>query len=77
MFLNGKEKFIKGNPQVKILHMRLTKIDEPSEPSLYMERAPMKKKQWKKKSINYCLKSQMRIGIELFVIYSTSTKTIF
>lgn len=41
--LQGKREVYNGNPQVKILHLRLTKIDEPGEPTLYMERAPMKK----------------------------------
>lgn len=41
--LQGKREVYNGNPQVKIMHLRLTKIDEPGEPTLYMERAPMKK----------------------------------
>ena len=45
VFLNGKREVYQGNPQVKILHMRLTRVDEPGEPSLYMERAPLKKEE--------------------------------
>ncbi|MDT2755792.1 HD domain-containing protein [Enterococcus asini] len=41
--LQGKREVYNGNPQVKILHLRLTKVDEPGEPTLYMERAPLKK----------------------------------
>lgn len=41
--LQGKREVYNGNPQVKIMHLRLTKIDEPGEPTLYMERAPLKK----------------------------------
>lgn len=41
--LQGKREVYNGNPQVKIMHLRLTKIDEPVEPTLYMERAPLKK----------------------------------
>ena len=29
VFLNGKREVYQGNPQVKILHMRLTRMDEP------------------------------------------------
>ena len=43
VFLNGKREIYQGNPQVKILHMRLTKLEEPSDPSFYMGRAPLKK----------------------------------
>lgn len=77
VFLNGKREVYQGNPQVKILHMRLTRVDEPGEPSLYMERAPLKKKKWKKKSINCCLRSPMRIGIVLFAIYLINIKNNF
>lgn len=41
--LQGKREVYNGNPQVKIMHLRLTKIDEPGEPTLYMKRAPLKK----------------------------------
>lgn len=41
--LQGKRELYNGNPQVKIFHMRLAKPEEPSEPSAYMERAPLKK----------------------------------
>lgn len=41
--LSGKREVYQGNPQVKILHLRLAKVEEPSEPSLYMERAPLKR----------------------------------
>src|SRR5699024_10340708 len=43
VFLNGKREIYNGNPQVKILHLRLAKLEEPSDPNLYMERAPMKR----------------------------------
>lgn len=45
VFLSGKREIYQGNPQVKILHMRLTKLEEPSDPSFYMERAPLKKEE--------------------------------
>ena len=34
-----------GNPQVKITQLRLAKPEEPSDPTLYMERAPLKKEE--------------------------------
>lgn len=43
--LIGKKELYQGNPQVKIIHMRLTKPEEPADPSSYMERAPMRKEQ--------------------------------
>ncbi|MBL1228706.1 HD domain-containing protein [Enterococcus sp. BWB1-3] len=43
IFLNGKREVYQGNPQVKIIHMRLARSDEPNEPSVYMERAPLKR----------------------------------
>lgn len=43
VLLDGKREVYQGNPQVKILHLRLPKSDEPAEPSLYMEKAPIKK----------------------------------
>ncbi|MFV0560001.1 MAG: 3'-5' exoribonuclease YhaM family protein [Enterococcus sp.] len=43
VFLSGKREIYQGNPQIKIIHLRVAKADEPSEPSLYMERAPIKK----------------------------------
>lgn len=45
VFLSGKREVYQGNPQVKIIHMRLAKPEEPSEPTLYMERAPLRKDQ--------------------------------
>lgn len=41
--LSGKREVYQGNPQVKITQLRLAKPEEPSDPTLYMERAPMKK----------------------------------
>lgn len=41
--LNGKREVYQGNPQVKILHLRTTRPEEPSDPSLYMERAPLRR----------------------------------
>ena len=43
--LQGKRELYNGNPQVKIIHMRLARSDEPSEPTQYMERAPLKKEE--------------------------------
>ncbi|KAF1303365.1 MULTISPECIES: 3'-5' exoribonuclease YhaM family protein [Enterococcus] len=41
--LQGKRELYNGNPQVKIMHLRLAKPEEPNEPSQFMERAPLKK----------------------------------
>ncbi|WP_071131843.1 3'-5' exoribonuclease YhaM family protein [Enterococcus timonensis] len=41
VFLSGKRELYNGNPQVKIIHLRLAKDDEPNDPGLYVERAPM------------------------------------
>ncbi|BCA84774.1 3'-5' exoribonuclease YhaM [Enterococcus saigonensis] len=43
--LQGKRELYNGNPQVKIVHLRLARADEPSEPTQYMERAPLKKEE--------------------------------
>lgn len=43
VLLNGKREVYQGNPQVKIIHMRLARPEEPSQPALYMERAPLKR----------------------------------
>ncbi|WHA08988.1 HD domain-containing protein [Enterococcus montenegrensis] len=43
--LQGKRELYNGNPQVKIIHLRLARADEPSEPTQYMERAPLKKEE--------------------------------
>lgn len=43
ILLNGKREVYQGNPQVKIIHMRVARPDEPSQPTLYMERAPLKR----------------------------------
>lgn len=43
--LNGKREVYQGNPQVKIIHMRLAKPDELSDPTMYMERAPLRRDQ--------------------------------
>ncbi|MEY8446659.1 HD domain-containing protein [Enterococcus ratti] len=45
VFLSGKREVYQGNPQVKIFHMRVAKMDEPNEPNLYMEKAPLKKEE--------------------------------
>ena len=45
VLLNGKREVYQNKPQVKILHMRLATAEEPSQPSLYMERAPLKKEE--------------------------------
>jgi len=42
VLLGGKRELYQNMPQVKILHLRLAKPGEPGEPSLYMERAPVK-----------------------------------
>lgn len=67
--LQGKRELYNGNPQVKIMHLRLAKPEEPNEPSQFMERAPLKKKQWKKKSIKPCLRSPIPIGTESCAFY--------
>ncbi len=41
--LDGKREVYQGNPQVKIIHLRLPKDDEPTDASLFMERAPVKR----------------------------------
>lgn len=41
--LQGKREVYNGQPQVKIMHLRLAKIDEPSDATMYMERAPIKR----------------------------------
>ncbi|AYW46212.1 HD domain-containing protein [Tetragenococcus koreensis] len=41
--LTGKREVYQGNPQVKIYKLRLTNPEEPNDPSLFMERAPVKK----------------------------------
>ncbi|MGX7329780.1 3'-5' exoribonuclease YhaM family protein [Enterococcus bulliens] len=41
--LDGKREVYQGNPQVKIIHLRLTKTDEPNDPSLFMDRPPVTK----------------------------------
>jgi 3'-5' exoribonuclease len=43
VYLTGKREVYQGNPQVKILQLRTAKAEEPSDPSLYMERAPIQK----------------------------------
>lgn len=43
VLLNGKKELYQGSPQVKILHMRLAKAEEPTDVTLYMEKAPIKK----------------------------------
>ncbi|MGM0126096.1 CMP-binding protein [Enterococcus sp. AZ194] len=41
--LMGKREIYQGNPQVKILNLRLPNASESSEPTQFMERAPLKK----------------------------------
>lgn len=43
VFLNGKREVYQGNPQVKIIHLRTVQDNEPNDPGLYMESAPIKK----------------------------------
>lgn len=43
VFLNGKREVYNGNPQVKILHLRLATATEPNQPGLYVQRAPLHK----------------------------------
>lgn len=43
--LQGKREVYNGQPQVKIMHLRLAKIDEPSDATMYMERAPLKREE--------------------------------
>lgn len=43
VYLTGKREVYQGNPQVKILQLRLAKAEEPNDASLYMERAPMQR----------------------------------
>jgi len=43
VYLTGKREVYQGNPQVKILQLRPAKTEEPHDPSLYMERAPMQR----------------------------------
>lgn len=45
VLLSGKREVYQGNPQVKIMHMRLARPEEPGDPSLYMERAPIKREE--------------------------------
>lgn len=45
VLLAGKKELYQGNPQVKITQLRLARTEEPSEPTLYMERAPLKKEE--------------------------------
>lgn len=67
--LQGKREVYNGQPQVKIMHLRLAKIDEPSDATMYMERAPSNGRKWKKKSIKPFLKSSIPIGTGLSVSY--------
>lgn len=41
--LSGKREVYNSNPQVKIFALRVASIDEPNQPSLYVEHAPMTK----------------------------------
>ena len=55
VFLNGKRELYQNMPQVKILHMRLAKNDEPIDPSLYMEKAPIDIDEMKQEFNDYLL----------------------
>lgn len=55
VFLNGKRELYQNMPQVKILHMRLAKNDEPVDPSLYMEKAPIDIDEMKQEFNDYLL----------------------
>ncbi|MDN5832068.1 MAG: OB-fold nucleic acid binding domain-containing protein [Tetragenococcus halophilus] len=41
--LTGKREVYQGNPQVRIYKLRLPNPEEPNDPNLFMERAPVKK----------------------------------
>lgn len=41
--IQAKKELYNGNPQVKILHLRLTKPEEPGDATLYMEKAPVRR----------------------------------
>ncbi len=41
--LTGKREVYQGNPQMRIYKLRLTNPEEPNDPNLFMERAPVKK----------------------------------
>ncbi|KFN93561.1 3'-to-5' exoribonuclease [Tetragenococcus muriaticus PMC-11-5] len=41
--LTGKREVYQGNPQMKIYKLRLTNPEEPNDPQLFMERAPIKR----------------------------------
>lgn len=41
VFLNGKRELYQNMPQIKILHLRVAKEGEPTDPGLYMEKAPV------------------------------------
>lgn len=43
--LIGKRELYQGNPQVKIINLRPTRTDEPADPALYMERAPIRREE--------------------------------
>jgi len=45
VLLNGKKELYQGNPQIKIYRLRLSKPEEPNDPSLFMEQAPVKQEQ--------------------------------
>lgn len=45
VFLAGKREVYQGNPQVKIMQLRNVRPEEPGDPSLYMERAPLRKEE--------------------------------
>lgn len=45
VLLAGKKELYQGTPQVKITQLRLARTEEPNEPTLFMERAPLKKEE--------------------------------
>lgn len=45
VFLGGKREVYQSNPQIKILHLRLAIAEEPNQPHLYMEKAPIQREE--------------------------------
>lgn len=42
--VSGKRELYQGNPQIKLFKIAVTKLGDPDNPDLYVERAPLKKK---------------------------------
>lgn len=55
VLLNGKRELYQNMPQVKIMHLRLAKEGEPTDPSLYMEKAPIDIDEMKQEFNDYLL----------------------